>query len=386
MNKHYIWVKANCSNYYTFIKKLQFISVKILDIKYVHDVVYLKRDNDDLEKLQKYLVSYKFKKERNLGLYHFWDIVKQRHIWVICLVIGLISYFFMTHLVVRINVVHEKREIRELILDELESRGVKILTLKKDYETLDRIKKEILDQYPDKLDWLEIEVEGMVYNVRVEERIITDTNKDEKVCNLVAKKNGMVSNIKISLGEAVVDLNDYVREGDILVSGIIKHNEVEKRSVCASGEVYATVWYTIDVSIPFYYNEYEKTGKKKYNFVWDNKGNKKRILKKRFADFESSVYPLLKVFQHGFYLEREEETKKIEKKYTEEEALNMALEKASQSILKKLDEKDKIIDKKVLKKEVNDSTMDVEIFVIAEELISVEAEIIPDDDSVKGVE
>ncbi len=386
MNKHYIWVKAKCSNYYTFIKKLQFISVKILDIKYIDDVVYLKIDNDDLEKLQKYLVSYKFKKERNLGLYHFWDIVKQRHIWVICLVIGLISYFFMTHLVVRINVVHEKREIRELILDELESRGVKILTLKKDYETLDRIKKEILDQYPDKLDWLEIEVEGMVYNVRVEERIITDTNKDEKICNLVAKKNGMVSNIKISLGEAVVDLNDYVREGDILVSGIIKHNEVEKRSVCASGEVYATVWYTIDVSIPFYYNEYEKTGKKKYNFVWDNKGNKKRILKKRFADFESSVYPLLKVFQYGFYLEREEETEKIEKKYSEEEALNMALEKASQSILKKLDEKDKIIDKKVLKKEVNDSTMDVEIFVIAEELISVEAEIIPDDDSVKGVE
>ena len=41
-----------------------------------------------------------------------------------------------------------------------------------------------------------------------------------------------------------------------------------------------------------------------------------------------------------------------------------------------LEEFDEIIDKKVLKKSVNNSTMDIEVFIIVKELISTEKEII----------
>lgn len=385
MNRHIIWVRTKCDNYYRFIGKLQYLNLNVLDIKYIDNQVYLKIDNEDYQKLEKYLVSYKFYKVKDLGIYAIINKLKSNHIFLITVILGLCFYFVLTNVIVKINVVHENKEIRELIKEELEERGVKILTFKKSYATLDKIKQEILDKYPDRLDWIEIENHGMVYDVKVEERIITDIKNEDKICNLVATKNGTISNIKLYDGEVKVDLNDYVRKGDILISGKVYLNDTEeKRKVCAKGEVYATVWYTVNVKIPFNHEEENRTGKMKYNLVWDYKENPKRILKDRFSSYESVYRILLKAFDFSLYLEREYETEKITKTYSEDEALEAALKKAEDNILMKLSDKDKIIDKKVLKKDINDSTMDVEVFVIAEELIS-EEQIITDEEE-QGVE
>ena len=61
--------------------------------------------------------------------------------------------------------------------------------------------------------------------------------------------------------------------------------------------------------------------------------------------------------------------------YTEEEALSVGINKAVSSIQVTLGEFDEIIDKKVLKKSINNSTMDIEVFIIVKELISTEKEI-----------
>lgn len=372
MNKHLIWIKAKCNNYYNFINKLQYLNIQVLEIKYNDNYIYLKIDKNDFEKINKYLISYKFKKEMDLGLYNLLNSIKSNHIFLIMLILGLSLYFLLTNIIVKINVVHESKEIRELLQEELKEHGIKILTLKKSYKYLDEVKQDILDKYPDKIDWLEFETNGMVYNIRVEERIITDTSKENKTCDIVAKKDGTISNIKLFDGEVKVDLNDYVREGDTLISGKVLHNEDIKREICASGEVFANVWYTVNVSIPLRYNEEERTGKRKFNIVWENEFVKKQIFKDRYENYESEYATILKIFDLSIYLESEYETKTYEKIYTEEEALKAALNKAEKNIKKKIGDKDTVIDKKVLKKEVNDSTMDVEIFVIVEELISEE--------------
>ena len=66
---------------------------------------------------------------------------------------------------------------------------------------------------------------------------------------------------------------------------------------------------------------------------------------------------------------------KKEKKYTKEEALDMAINKALENVEKKLNEKDEIIDKKVLKKNINDSKMDIDVFVVVKKIISTQEEI-----------
>lgn len=382
MNDYFVLIRCKCSDYYKFIQKIASLNISIYDVKYEKKYLYFKVSNKNLEKLNKYLKSYKFEKVNNLGLTKILDYLVRYKELVICFIIGFMLLVIASNLIVDVRIIHENKEIRELLLDELGELGVKKLTFKKSYQRLQEIKKYLLDKYPDKLDWLEFEVDGMIYNVKVEERIITDTSKDNQKCHLVATKEGTISKMKVSSGEALVRPNDLVKPGDILISGIITYNNEEKARVCASGEVFAHTWYTVNVSIPFQHDEYIKTGKKKYNLVWQNKDNKTLIFKERFASYEKKQKTLLALFDYQILLETEWETQKITKIYSEDEALAEGLKKAEENLKKQLGPKDSIIDKKVLKKYVNDSKMDIEIFIIVDELISKKQNII--DENIEG--
>ena len=334
-----VWIKASCDNYYKLINKIEKLSIKIYEIKYIEKIIYLKVTKKDYAKIKKYIISYKFKVEKNLGLQRIFDIIKQEKIFVISLIIGLLVFLCLKNMIVKINIVHENQEIRELISDELKENKIEILRFKKSYKKLDEIRQKILDKHPDKLDWMEFEIKGMTLNVKVEERIITDTKKNNEVCDIVAKKNGVISDIKILQGESQVLINDYVKEGDTLISGTIKYNEMDKRYTCADGEIYATTWYTGSISIPFKYYEYENESDKRYNLVWEHNGNKHEIFRNRLENFNSNYKTLLKIFDFNLYLDKQVSVAKIEKEYTEEEALNEGVNKVVESVEKKLTKK-----------------------------------------------
>ena len=370
-----VWIKASCDNYYKLINKIEKLSIKIYEIKYIEKIIYLKVTKKDYAKIKKYIISYKFKVEKNLGLQRIFDIIKREKIFVISLIIGLLVFLCLKNMIVKINIVHENQEIRELISDELKENKIEVLRFKKSYKKLDEIRQKILDKHPDKLDWMEFEIKGMTLNVKVEERIITDTQKNNEVCDIVAKKSGVISELKILQGESLVLINDYVKEGDTLISGTIKFNDMDKRYTCADGEIYATTWYTGSISIPFKYYEYQNESDKRYNLVWEHNGNKHEIFRNRLENFNSNYKTLLKIFDFNLYLDKQVSVAKIEKEYTEEEALNEGIKKVVESVEKKLTKKDTIIDKKVLKKVKNNSTMDIDVFVVVKELISTQKKI-----------
>ena len=151
---------------------------------------------------------------------------------------------------------------------------------------------------------MEFEVKGMVINVKIEERIITDIKKDDRVCDIIAKKNGVINEIRIEQGEGLVNINDYVKEGDVLIRGSVKYNEEDKRYTCANGEIYATTWYTGSISVPFKYYEYEKQNDKRYNLVWEYNENKHEVFKNRLENYESNYKTLLKIFDFNLYLDK----------------------------------------------------------------------------------
>lgn len=375
MYRDIVCVKAKCSDYYKLVKKIESINVILYEIKYDENYLYIKVSRKDYDKLCKYIVSYKFEIIDNTGIKKLKDVIINNKIFIICLIIGLVVFFVLKNMIFKINVIHENSEIREIIEDELDNYGIKILRFKKSYKNLYKIRKEILDKYPDKLDWMEFDLKGMVLNVWIEERIITDIKKENRVCNLVATSSGIITDINVSNGEVKVMINDYVRKGDILVSGVVTYNEEDKRYTCANGTIYATIFYSVNVSMPFKYSEYTETGKSKYNLVYETKGGKKSILRSQFKNHNSNLKPILSVFDFNLYLNKEKEVVKKEKKYTKEEAMDMAINKALENVEKKLNEKDEIIDKKVLKKNINDSKMDIDVFVVVKKIISTQEEI-----------
>ena len=121
MNK-IIWVKSKCSDYYRFISKIQYLNINILKIKYENKYVYLKIDEKYLDKLNKYLVSYKFRVDKDTGIYDLFNKIKKHYIFFICLVIGIILFWIFSNMIVKINIIHENKEIREIISNELDKK------------------------------------------------------------------------------------------------------------------------------------------------------------------------------------------------------------------------------------------------------------------------
>ena len=106
MNKKIIWVRSKCKDYYRFINKVQYLNIVILDIKYENNYVYLKIEDKYLDKLNKYLVSYKFEIVNVTGIYEVINKLKKNYIFVICLVLGICLFLILSNLVVKINVIH----------------------------------------------------------------------------------------------------------------------------------------------------------------------------------------------------------------------------------------------------------------------------------------
>ena len=234
----------------------------------------------------------------------------------------------------------------------------------------------MLEEYEDYLEWIEIEIDGMVYNVRIEERIITNIKTEDKYCHIVADKSSVITKIVTNKGVALTGLNKYVSKGDILISGEVKLNEEVKENVCAKGKVYGEVWYTVNVSLPLNYEEKKRTGKMRYNIMYEDEYGTHIILNSRLNTKEVENKKILSLLGKKIYLQKEYETEIKKKIYTDEEALKQALLLAKEKVNVKLGENERLIAQKVLKKSIIDSKMELEVFTSVEEEIGVEEEYI----------
>ncbi len=358
--KHYIYIKTKVSNKNRILMKLYKNRINVYEIVDKGETLFLKVLYSDYEKIKKHIVTAKFYYVNDSGFFKVKRMITPLKIFAV--VLFLFSIFFFSHVIVKVDVIHSNKEIRELVKKSLNEQGIHFLSLKKNYQELQKIKSILLNTYKDKLEWLEIESIGMKYVVRIEERIITPLSEEEKYCHIVANKSGIVSNIKHTSGEVVVHDGQYVQEGDILISGEIKYNEEVKNNVCASGEVFAEVWYETSVSLPIDYTKKTRTGKKRFNFAIDTESGRHKIFKSRLASYETEEKVLFHFFDWTFYQYTEYEVEEEPLSYDLESGVSKALLLADEKIRMKFSEGEKIHTRKVLKKSINDSTIEVEVF------------------------
>ncbi len=358
--KHFIYIKCKTNHPNRILLKLYKNKINIYDILKKKDELYIKVLQNDYERIKKQIVTTKFYYVSDTGFFKFKKNLTPLKIMAILFFLFFINFF--SQVIVKVEVVHSNKEIRELVGKALESENIRVWSLKKDYDTLQKSKQKILDMYKDKLEWIEIENIGMKYVVRIEERIINQFKDEKKYCHIIANKSGIIESITSTKGEILVHEGQYVTEKDILISGEIKFNEEVKQNVCAEGKVYAEVWYETHVSLPIRYETKIRTGKKRLNFSVENETGKYKILKSRLKNYETESKLLFHFFNFNFYLDTEYEINKTENNYTLETGTNKAIELADQKIQTKFLEKEQIKMRKVLKNTINDSTIDVDLF------------------------
>ena len=371
--KHYLLIRIKTPKKTSLLLKLNRLNVDIKDIVYEKDGLCFLILATDLKRVRKYLVSYQAEVIDETGIYKLKKELKKNNLIITGIVFAVIIFLILTNLIVKINVIHEDASLRELIMDSLKEAGVTTLSFKKSYEEYEEIIESIKDKYPDKIEWLEIDAEGMVLNVRVEERIINEYQKDYSTCHLVASKSGIIKSIYTEKGVSLVSINDYVTKGEMLISGAIALNDEVKENVCASGEVYAEVWYDVNANVPMQEERSKDTGKMRYNFMV-KKGSSETVLLKSRVDDEKRVENVLlfKLFGWEFYLQKEYEIEIEEYTYTEEEALKRARDLVLEKLSIKLDDFESVIEEKVLQKTIKNNKLYIDMFVAVKEQIGVQ--------------
>lgn len=370
--KRYLLVRIKTPKKTNLLLKLNRLNVDIKDIQYETSYLKFKIYNKDLKRVKKYLLSYKVEIIDETGIYKLKKELKKNNLFIIGIIFATIVFLILSNLIVKINIIHENTFLRELISESLKEAGVTPLSFKKSYDEYEKIIANIKEEYKDKIEWLEIDVEGMIINVRVEERIINEYEKDYSTCHIVASKSGIIKSITTKKGVSEVSINDYVSKGDILINGSIKLNDEIKANVCANGTIYAEVWYNVSASIPLTEQVPHDTGKMRYNFMIKKDSNETVILKSRVGKEKrvENIY-LFKIFGYEFYLQKEYEINVEEYSYTEEEALNKGTNLINEKLKLKLDNFEGILEEKVLQKQIKNNNIYIDMFVAVKEQIGV---------------
>lgn len=356
-----------------FLDNLISLKISLYDVKLTDKELTIVVDLDDYDKILKLKTSYKIKIIDYYGLVKYKGILKKYNVFFICLIIGLVLIKVLSSIIFDIDIEHPKSEIRELVLADLEEFGISKYHFKVSYDEKEKIIKKILHKETDRLEWLEIDSIGTKYVVKVEERIKNDPKIDNTFQHIVAKKDAMILQIQASSGEIKVSKNDYVKKGDILISGFITKDEEIKKKVKAVGTVYGEVWYQAEITLPKVYKEIKYTKNSKKRFQVKFLSHDFLLFDfKPYKTYESSNITLLenRLLPMSFNYSKVKETKEITKRYTGTKGEKEALKLAEKNLKKKLSVNDSIISKKVLKKTEKDSKIIVDIFFKVKEDIT----------------
>lgn len=377
--KDKVVLRVTGKNIYNFIYRLNKLNIDLLKIEYVNlKEVKIEIYKKDYDKIIENKTIYEVEIESYDGAIKIKKILSGYKFILIFIILSLFVIYFLSNLIFKIDIVTNDKEMKEKLQLELKSRGVSLYHLKKDYQTLQTIKNEILEKYKDEIDWIEIEVEGSKYVVRFEPRIKTDFNKDNKYQSIIANKNALIYSIDVSSGQIMKNRFDYVKKGDVLVSGYIYLNEKIKNTVKATGKVYGEVWYKVTVRENLKQVIKNKTGNSKHTFNFNFLNNDFQPFNfKKYKDYEKEDKFILKnnLLPISFSFQRQIELDvKVENK-TYEEALKNAINDAKMKLMKGFDSKEFIKDYKILNEIRKEDFLEVEIFFSVVEDISEYAEI-----------
>jgi similar to stage IV sporulation protein len=271
---------------------------------------------------------------------------------------GAVLFFFLilllSNMVWGIEIKGAKPATEYKIRKELDKMGVKIGKLQFFVDNVDSIQRRLTNNIG-ALTWVGVELRGTTFQFQVVEKKQPKEPKYLSPRNLVATKKATIVKMEVEKGQMLVDKNDQVVPGQVLVSGLIG-KEGEEIQVAAKGKVWGETWYKSHVELPLEttFNVFNGKEEQKYSIllgnlevpVWgfgkpkfkeyETENNRKKI---HFLKWELPV-----AFESKTIRERE----KITRSYKQEDAVKIAIEMAKKDIKSSLNDDATIKDEKIL--------------------------------------
>lgn len=349
---------------------IYFSNYTIKDNKVIFIINY-----EDLELLSK-LANIKVIKY--YGLVGIKKFLKKHYILLTSFILSYLIIIILSNVIFKVEIVTNNQVLKDNITYYLNYYGIVKYKFVKSNKYIENVKEKILLENKDTIEWISINREGVKYVVNVTPRVISNKVNIDKPSNIVSKKDALIKYLVVTGGSSVKEVNDVVKKGDVIISGnVVKFDKVVG-TTRSKGKVFGEVWYTVNISIPFKHVIYEKTGETINHIYLDIFGHKFTLVGHYITNNSINEVSVL-VDKPYLFFKLMKESKELynykEVNLNSESAFKEALKRADKSISNKLDTNEYIIERKVLKKDVFSSKIDIELFYRVYENIGEEKEI-----------
>lgn len=306
---------------------------------------------------------------------------RKRKILLILLIPILLSVLTSSLYIWNIEIVGLNNIKQEELIVQLKEEGIDIGKKKSNIDTKSVISNIRLKRKD--ISWMSVDLKGTnVIITIVESEKKPDMVDENKYCNIIADKKGIITKISADRGTIVAKVGDIIEEGDVLIGGYMEGKYTGTRYVHAKGDVKARIWYTKKMESGFVREIIEETGNKK-NIYSINFNNFKINLYKSLPNFENydtiNETKKIKLFNNFYLPITIEKTTYIEQKKT---MITYGKEELQEILISKLQEQfiqDGIENLNVINKIVNfydkNSSIEIEMTYEVEENIGIENEI-----------
>ena len=218
-----------------------------------------------------------FSVERTAGAPFFLARFRRRYVLLVGLALCALLLAVNSLFIWDLEVTGNENVPTERILRVLAENGVRRGTFVYSFrsrEVCNRVLPELRE-----LCWVAVNVRGCRAYVQVRERVRAPERVNESApTNVVARRAGLVTEVRALDGEKKVLPGTSVREGQLLIAGVVDTGGTENPSVATrflagKGSVRARTWYELSVYIPLTMEEKVYTGEKKerLTLIWGEK-------------------------------------------------------------------------------------------------------------------
>lgn len=239
--------------------------VKLFALRMEHGVLFAETTFAGFRNLRKCAgkSGMKIKIVQKCGLpFLYAKVARRTGLWL-GIALAAFLLFFYSRSIWDIELQGNRLVTQEQVKTVLHENGVSEGVLKKqiDYQRLSFALYENIPQ----ISWLNIGIDGS--RLRIEIREVTEKpayTDEEDYCNVISSGAGVIDLVRVYEGSCLVQEGDGVSEGQLLVSGVVRHEQAQTNTFHhAAADIFAYTERTCRVQIPKQYRKIQFTGRRK---------------------------------------------------------------------------------------------------------------------------
>lgn len=180
---------------------------------------------------------------KSIGILYYLVVLFCKKINIIGVISFALTLLICSRFIFKVEITGNSPSNTKLVEEVLKENNINAGDLKKSYQELNEIYDDLKANFKGKIDYLNIYQEGGVLFVKYTNSVGAK-EVENNFQNIYASKDGVIQSIDVSSGNIVVQVNQFVKKGDLLVSNTITSTNGENKIIATKGKVMAYTYVT----------------------------------------------------------------------------------------------------------------------------------------------